>query len=170
MQLSTIVEAGTSSDMNIGSSMEHSPSPLLFHIDLQDNQKKSSPIPIPDKLLPIDDLFEQNHKPQLAQKTVPFTKLPHPMEEIWVEYTAQQAEEEDGKEITLAIIAGNNGFRYILDDWSLLLHLITWDSPSATKYMAADIFWLPLTLLPMLHLEEDSKEVDSIIRLVDTYG
>jgi hypothetical protein len=81
--LSTIAEPGTPSDMNISSSTEHSPSPLLFHIDLQDDQKKLSPIPILiSPLPPINNLFEQNHKPQIACKTIPFTKLPHPMEEI----------------------------------------------------------------------------------------
>ena len=43
----TIAEPGTPSDMDISSSVNNSPSPLLFHIDLQDDQKKSSPIPIP---------------------------------------------------------------------------------------------------------------------------
>jgi hypothetical protein len=57
--LSTIAEPGTPSDMDISSSAEHSPSPLLFHIDLQDEDRKSSPIAIP-VLPPIDDLFEQN--------------------------------------------------------------------------------------------------------------
>jgi hypothetical protein len=60
--LSTIAEPGTPSDMDISSSAEHSPSPLLFHIDLQDkDKKKSSPIAIP-ALLPIDDLFKQNDR------------------------------------------------------------------------------------------------------------
>ena len=74
---STIAEPGTPSDMDISSSVNNSPSPLLFHIDLQDDQKKSSPIPILVQLPPIDDLFEHNHKPQLARKSVPFTKPPH---------------------------------------------------------------------------------------------
>jgi hypothetical protein len=86
--LSTIAEPGTPSDMDISSSVEYSPSPLLFHIDLQDD-KKQLPIPIPiSPLPPIDDLFKQNHKPQIAQKIIPFTKLPCPMEEIWAEHTA----------------------------------------------------------------------------------
>jgi hypothetical protein len=56
--LSTIAEPGTSSDMDISSSVGSSPSPLLFHIDLQDKDKKKSlPIAI-SVLLPIDDLFE----------------------------------------------------------------------------------------------------------------
>jgi hypothetical protein len=79
--LSTITEPGTPSDMDISSSAEHSPSPLLFHIDLQDeDKKKSSPIAIL-VLLPIDNLFEQNDC-QVTKKTVPFTKSPCPMEEI----------------------------------------------------------------------------------------
>jgi hypothetical protein len=79
--LSTIAEPGTPSDMDISSSVEHSPSPLLFHIDLQDKDKKKSlPIAIPI-LPPIDDLFEQNDR-QIAKKTIPFTKLLCPMEEI----------------------------------------------------------------------------------------
>jgi hypothetical protein len=84
--LSTITEPGTPSDMDISSSAEHSPSPLLFHIDLQDEDKKSSPINIP-VLLPIDDLFKQNDR-QVAKKTVLFTKPPCPMEEIWAEHAA----------------------------------------------------------------------------------
>jgi hypothetical protein len=59
----------------------------LFHIDLQDEDKKKSlPIAIP-VLPPINDLFEQNNK-QIACKTIPFTKLPYPMEEIWAEHAA----------------------------------------------------------------------------------
>jgi hypothetical protein len=56
--LSTIAEPSTPSDMDISSSVGNSSSLLLFHIDLQDkDKKKSSPIAIP-VLLPIDDLFE----------------------------------------------------------------------------------------------------------------
>jgi hypothetical protein len=78
--LSTITEPGTPSDMDISSSIGSSPSPLLFHIDLQDEDKKSLPIAIP-VLPPIDNLFEQNNR-QVAKKTVSFTKSPCPMEEI----------------------------------------------------------------------------------------
>jgi hypothetical protein len=84
--LSTIAEPGTPSDMDISSSAEHSPSSLLFRIDLQDEDKKSLPITIP-LLPPIEDLFEQNDR-QITKKTIPFTKLPCPMEEIWVERAA----------------------------------------------------------------------------------
>jgi hypothetical protein len=60
--LLTITEPGTPSDMDISSSVGSSPSPLLFHINLQDEDKKKSlPITIP-VLPPIDDLFEQNDK------------------------------------------------------------------------------------------------------------
>jgi hypothetical protein len=164
--LSTIAEPGTpdsSSDMDISSSVANSPSPLLFHIDLQDGQKPPSPIPIP-ALPPIDDLFEQNNKPQIAHKTVPFTKPLHPMEEIWAEHAAQEAAEEDGKEIKLSIIASNDTYRYTLDDWSLSPKSTAWDSPSATKYMAVEIAHLLLTYPPMPHLDEDSEEeVDSTV-------
>jgi hypothetical protein len=58
--LLTITKPGTPSDMDISSSVGSSPSPLLFHIDLQDKDKKKfSPIAIP-VLPPIDDLFKQN--------------------------------------------------------------------------------------------------------------
>jgi hypothetical protein len=90
--LSTMAEPGTPSDMDISSSAEHSPSPLLFHIDLQD-EDKSSPVTIP-LLPPIDDLFEQNDR-QVAKKTIPFTKPPRPMEEIWAERAAQEAKEAE---------------------------------------------------------------------------
>jgi hypothetical protein len=89
--LSTITEPGTPSDIDISSSINNSPSPLLFHIELQDDQKKSSPIPIPVKLPPLDDLFKHNHKPQLTCKSVPFTKPPHLMQEIWAEHAAKEA-------------------------------------------------------------------------------
>jgi hypothetical protein len=102
--LSTIAEPGTPSDMDISSSAEHSPSPLLFHIDLQDEDKKSSPIAIP-VLPPIDDLFEQNDR-QVTKKTVPFTKLPCPMEEIWAEHAAQEAAETDGMKPPIIISNG----------------------------------------------------------------
>jgi hypothetical protein len=82
--LSTIAEPGTPSDIDISSSIGSLPSPLLFHIDLQDEDKKKSlPIAIP-VLLPINNLFEQNNK-QIACKTILFTKLPHLIEEIWAE-------------------------------------------------------------------------------------
>ena len=57
---STVAEPGTPSDMDIASSRDNSPPPLLFHIDLQDDQKKSLPIPIPPsiKLPPLDDIFD----------------------------------------------------------------------------------------------------------------
>jgi hypothetical protein len=103
--LSTITEPGTPSDMDISSSAEHSPSPLLFHIDLQDKDKKSSPIAIL-LLLPIDDLFEQNDC-QVAKKTVPFTKLPCPMEEIWAERAAQEAAEAKSDGMKPPIIVSN---------------------------------------------------------------
>ena len=121
---STIAEPGTPSNMDISSSINNSPSPLLFHIDLQDDQKKFSPIPIPVQLPPIDDLFKHNHKPQLARKSVPFTKPPCPMQEIWAERAAQEAaEEEDGKrEVT--VIVSNDNDRHTLD-WSLSPHLTT---------------------------------------------
>jgi hypothetical protein len=81
--LSTIAEPSTPSDMDISSSVGSSPSPLLFHINLQDkDKKKSSPIVIPVKLLPINDLFEQNNYKQIAHKTILFTKPPCPMKEI----------------------------------------------------------------------------------------
>jgi hypothetical protein len=81
--LSTIAEPSTPSDMDISSSIGSSPSPLLFYINLQDkDKKKSSPIIIPVKLPPIDDLFEQNNYKQITCKTIPFTKLLCPMEEI----------------------------------------------------------------------------------------
>jgi hypothetical protein len=102
--LSTIAEPGTPSDMDISSSAEHSPSPLLFHIDLQDEDKKSSPITIPI-LLPIDDLFEQNDR-QVAKKTVPFTKPPRPMEEIWAERAAQEEAKTDGMKPPIIISNG----------------------------------------------------------------
>src|SRR5205807_886341 len=117
--LSTIAEPGTPSDMDISSSAEHSPSPLLFHIDLQDEDKKSSPIAIP-LLPPIDDLFEQNDR-QVAKKTVPFTKPPRPMEEIWAERAAQEAEEakSDGMKPSTIISNGIQIQPYTIDDWSL---------------------------------------------------
>jgi hypothetical protein len=162
--LSTIAEPGTPdslSDMDISSSMANSPSPLLFHIDLQDGQKLPSPIPIP-ALPPIDDLFKQNHKPQITQKTIPFTKPPCPMEEIWAERAAQEAAEKDGKEIKLSIIASNDTHHYTLDDWSLSPKSTAWDSPKAAQYMATTIARLTPTFAPMPHLEEDTdEEVDS---------
>jgi hypothetical protein len=135
--LSTIAKPSTPSDMDISSSIGSLPSPLLFHMNLQDKQKKSLPILIPVKLPPINDLFEQNYKPQIAWKTVFFTKLLHPMEEIWAECAAQEATEADSKKPT--IIAGNDNHQYTIDDWSLSLYLTTWDSPSIKKYMHANI-------------------------------
>jgi hypothetical protein len=90
------------------------------------------------------------------------------MQEIWAEHTANEAaqaqEDEDGKR-DITIIAGNDDKPYALD-WSLSPHSTTWDSPNATKYMAADIPRLSST---MLHLEEESEEeVDSTIGLLDT--
>src|SRR5947208_9384493 len=158
--LSTIAEPGTpnsSSDMDISSSVANSPSPLLFHIDLQDGQKLPSPIPIP-QLPPIDDLFKQNNKPQLARKTVPFTKLPHPMAEIWAERAAQEEAEETGKEIKLSIIASNDTYRYTIDDWSLSPKSTAWDSPKAAQYMAATIARLSPMYQPMPQLEEDDED------------
>jgi hypothetical protein len=52
------------------------------------------PIAIP-VLPPIDDLFKQNDK-QITHKTIPFTKLPRLIEEIWAERAAQEAAEADG--------------------------------------------------------------------------
>jgi hypothetical protein len=135
--LFTIAEPGTPSDIDISSSIGSSPSPLLFHINLQDEQKKPLPIPIPVKLSPIDDLFGQNHKPQITCKTILFTKLPHPMKEIWAEHAAQEAAEADGMKPT--IIVSNDIQLYTIDNWSLPLHLSTWDSPSTKKFMHADI-------------------------------
>jgi hypothetical protein len=115
--LSTIAESGTPSDMDISSSAEHSPSPLLFHIDLQDEDEKSLPIAIP-LLPPIDNLFEQNDR-QVAKKTVPFTKPPHPMEEIWAEGAAQEAAEakSDGMKPPIIIDNGIQIQPYTIDDW-----------------------------------------------------
>jgi hypothetical protein len=91
--------------MDISSSAEHSPSLLLFHIDLQDKDKKKS-LPIAISVLPpIDDLFEQNNR-QIAHKTVPFTKLLHPMEEIWAEHTAQEAAKTDSMKPPIIISNG----------------------------------------------------------------
>src|SRR5207302_3024870 len=119
--LSTITEPGTPSDMDISSSAEHSPSPLLFHINLQDeDKKKSSPIAIP-ALPPIDNLFEQNDR-QIACKTVPFTKSPRPMEEIWAERAAQEAAETDGMKPPIIMSNGIQIQPYTIDDWSLSLH------------------------------------------------
>ena len=58
------------------------------------------------------------------------------MQEIWAECAAQEAAEEDGKrEVT--VIVSNDNDRHALD-WSLSPHSTTWDSPSTTKYLAAD--------------------------------
>jgi hypothetical protein len=118
--LSTITKPGTPSDMDISSSVGSSPSPLLFHIDLQDEDKKSLPITIP-VLLPIDNLFEQNDR-QVAKKTVPFTKPPCPMEEIWAERTAQEEAETDGMKPPITISNGIQIQPYTIDDWSLSPH------------------------------------------------
>jgi hypothetical protein len=144
--------------MDISSSVGSSPSPLLFHIDLQDeDKKKSSPIAIP-VLPPIDDLFEQNNY-QVAKKTVPFTKSPHPMEEIWAEHATQEAAETDGMKPPIII---NNGIQiqpYTIDDWSLSLHSAKWDSPATTKYMPADITCMALTMT----CEQSEEEVCSVL-------
>jgi hypothetical protein len=157
--LSTIAEPGTPSDMDISSSAEHSPSPLLFHIDLQDKDKKSLPIAIL-LLPPIDDLFEQNDC-QVAKKTIPFTKPPRPMEEIWAERAAQEAEEakSDGMKPPIIVSNGIQIQPYTIDDWSLSPHSAKWDSPSATKYMPADITRMALT---MVH-DQSEEEVSSIL-------
>jgi hypothetical protein len=119
--LLTITEPGTPSDMDISSSAEHSPSPLLFHIDLQDEDKKKfSPIAIP-ALLPIDDLFEQNDR-QIACKTVPFTKSPRPMKEIWAEHAAQKIAETDGMKPPIIISNSIQIQPYTIDNWSLSPH------------------------------------------------
>jgi hypothetical protein len=143
--------------MDISSSVGSSPSPLLFHIDLQDEDKKKSlPISIPVLLL-IDNLFEQNNK-QIACKTIPFTKLLCPMEEIWAERAAQEAAEADGMKPPIIIHNGIQIQPYTIDNWSLSPHLTKWDSPATTKYMPADITRMALT---MTH--EDSEEVFSIL-------
>jgi hypothetical protein len=135
--------------MDISSSVGSSPSPLLFHIDLQDEDKKKfSPISIP-VLLPIDNLFKQNDK-QIAKKTIPFTKLPCPMEEIWAERTAQKAAEADGIKPPIIISNGIQIQPYTIDNWSLSPHLTKWNSPATTKYMPANITCMALT---MPHME-----------------
>jgi hypothetical protein len=63
---------------------------------------------------------------------------------IWAEHAAQEAAQEDGKEIKLSIIVSNDIYHCILDDWSLSPKSTAWDSPSATKYMAVEITHLPL--------------------------
>jgi hypothetical protein len=121
--LLTIVEPSTPSDMDISSSVGSLPSPLLFHIDLQDKDKKFLPISIP--VLPlIDDLFKQNDK-QITCKTIPFTKLLYPMEEIWAEHAAQEAAEADGMKPSIIIHNGIQIQLYTIDNWSL--------SPYSTK-------------------------------------
>jgi hypothetical protein len=143
--LSTIAEPGTPSDMDISSSAEHSPSPLLFHIDLQDEDKKSLPIAIP-MLLPIDDLFKQNDC-QVTKKIIPFTKPPCPMEEIWAERAAQEAAETDGMKPPIITSNGIQIQPYTIDNWFLSPHSAKWDSPAATKYMPADIMHMALTMV-----------------------
>jgi hypothetical protein len=155
--LSTIAELGTPSDMDISSSAEHSPSPLLFHIDLQDEDKKSSPIAIP-VLPPIDDLFEQNDR-QVAKKTVPFTKLPRPMEEIWAERAAQEEAKTDSMKPPIIISNGIQIQPYTIDDWSLSPHSAKWDSSATTKYMLADITCMALTMV----CDQSEEEVFSIL-------
>jgi hypothetical protein len=155
--LSTIAELGTPSDMDISSSAEHSPSPLLFHIDLQDEDKKSLPIAIPI-LPPINDLFEQNNC-QVAKKTVPFTKLPCPMEEIWAECAAQEAAETDSMKPPIIISNGIQIQPYTIDNWSLSSHSAKRDSPTTTKYMPADIMHMALT---MTH-DQSEEEVCSVL-------
>jgi hypothetical protein len=156
--LSTIAEPGTPSDMDISSSVGSSPSPLLFHINLQNkDKKKSSPISIP-VLLPINDLFKQNDK-QIARKTILFTKPLHPMEEIWAEHTAQEAAEADGIKPPIIISNGIQIQLYTIDDWFLSPHSTKWDSLAVTKYMPADITCMALT---MTH-EDSEEEVSSIL-------
>jgi hypothetical protein len=115
------------------------------------------PIAIP-VLPPIDDLFEQNDK-QIAYKTIPFTKPPHPMEEIWAERTAQEAAEADSMKHSIITSNGIQIQLYTIDDWSLSPHSAKWDSLAATKYMPADITCMALT---MTH-EESEDEVSSIL-------
>jgi hypothetical protein len=111
------------------------------------------PINIP-VLLPINDLFEQNDK-QITCKTVPFTKLLHPMEEIWAEHAAQEAAEADGMKPPIIISNGIQIQPYTIDDWSLSPHSTKWDSPATTKYMPANITHMALT---MTHMKEESEE------------
>ena len=149
---STVAEPGTPSDMDIASSCDNSPLPLLFHIDLQDDQKMSSPIPIPTsiKLLLLDDIFDYtpSDKPQIACKSIPFTKLPCPMEEIWAEHIAKEVSTQDGQSD---------------DNWSLSPHSATWDSPHTIKYMAMEIPPVSppspsmLSLIPIKEEEEEIK-------------
>jgi hypothetical protein len=155
--LSTIAEPGTLSDMDISSSAEHSPSPLLFKIDLQDEDKKSSPIAIP-LLPPIDDLFEQNDR-QVAKKTISFTKSPRPIEEIWAERAAQEEAETDSMKPPIIISNGIQIQPYTIDDWSLSPHSAKWDSPAATKYMPANITCMALTMTR----EQSEEEVCSVL-------
>jgi hypothetical protein len=156
--LLTIAEPSTPSDMDISSSVESSPSPQLFHIDLQDKDKKKfSPISIPVLLL-IDDLFEQNDK-QITHKTVSFTKLLHPMEEIWAEHTAQEAAEADSMKPPIIVTNSVQIQPYTIDDWFQSPHLTKWDSLAATKYMPANITYMALT---MTH-EDLEEEVFSIL-------
>jgi hypothetical protein len=75
------------------------------------------------------------------------------MEEIWAERAAQEAAEADSMKPT--IIINNDIQPYTIDDWTLSLHLTTWDSPSTKKYMHTDIAQIPLT---MPYLEEDSED------------
>ena len=128
---STVAEPGTPSDMDIASSRDNSPSPLLFHIDLQDDQKKLSPIPVPPsiRLPPLDDLFDYtpSDKPQIARKSVPFTKSLRPIEEIWAKRVAKEISTQDGQsdgKKGTSIIA-INGTKPYIDDWSLSPHSAT---------------------------------------------
>jgi hypothetical protein len=144
--------------MDISSSVGSSPSPLLFHIDLQDEDKKKS-LPITILVLPpIDNLFEQNDK-QIACKTISFIKPPHPMKEIWAEHAAQEAAETDGMKPPIIVHNGIQIQPYTIDNWSLSPHSAKWDSLATTKYMPADIIHMALT---MMH-EESEEEVSSIL-------
>ena len=87
------------------------------------------------------------------------------MQEIWAECAAQKAaqeEEEDGKREVTVIVSNDNDCHTL--DWLLSPHLTIWDSPSATKYLAADIPRLPLTIQ---HQEESEEEVENT--LLDTW-
>ena len=168
---STVAEPGTPSDMDIASSRDNSPSPLLFHIDLQDNQKKSSPIPVPSsiKLPPLDDIFDYtpSDKPQIACKSTPFINLPRPMEEIWAERVAKEVSTQDGQldgKKGTSIIA-INGTKPYIDDWSLSPHSATWDSPCAVKYMAVEIPPVspPSPSMPSLvPIKEEEEEIEAL--------
>jgi hypothetical protein len=77
------------------------------------------------------------------------------MKEIWAEHTAQEAAEADGMKPPIIVHNGIQIQPYTIDDWSLSPHLTKWDSPTATKYMLANITCMALT---MPHMEEESEE------------